>query len=125
MYPIFQVKNAMEYDVKGMLLYGDPIEFAKEGTVYPNSGEWWLPENGIIRESVLMIPGDPQTPGWPSLGQKVHRIKKEDLMPQKDPNIPFQPIGFSVPNIPVQPIGYDTAREILKRLGNSHMQIKN
>ena len=36
-----------------------------------------------------------------------------------DPNSPFQPIGISVPNIPVQPIGYDTAREIMKRLGNT------
>ena len=33
----------MEYGVKGMLLYGDPIDFAKEGTVYSNSGKWWLP----------------------------------------------------------------------------------
>ena len=53
----------MEYGVRGMLLYGDPIDFAKEGTVYSNSGKWWLPETGIIRESVLMVPGDPQTPG--------------------------------------------------------------
>ena len=106
----------MEYGVKGMLLYGDPLDFAKEGTynVYPN--KWWLPESGIIRESVLMVPGDPQTPGWPSLGQKVHKIKKEDLTPNPLLN-PVQPIGFSVPNIPVQPIGYDTAREIMKRLG--------
>ena len=111
----------MEYGVKGMLLYGDPIDFAKEGTVYSNSGKWWLPETGIIRESVLMVPGDPQTPGWPSLGKKVHKIKKEDFMPPTtlDPNSPFQPIGVSVPNIPVQPIGYDTAREIMKRLGNN------
>ena len=36
---IFQVKNAMEYGVKGMLLYGDPIDFAKEGTVYSNRCE--------------------------------------------------------------------------------------
>ena len=39
MYSIFQVKNAMEYGVKGMLLYGDPIDFAKEGTVYSNRCE--------------------------------------------------------------------------------------
>ena len=39
MYPIFQVKNAMEYGVKGMLLYGDPIDFAKDGTVYSNRCE--------------------------------------------------------------------------------------
>ena len=52
---------------------------------------------------------------------KVHKIKKEDLMPPtSDLNNPIQPIGlFSVPNIPVQPIGYDTAREIMKRLGNT------
>ena len=109
----------MEYGVKGMLLYGDPSDFAEEGTynVYPN--KWWLPESGIIRESVLLVPGDPQTPGWPSLGQKVHKIKKEDLIPTIDPPLnPVQPIGLSVPNIPVQPIGYKTAREILKRLGN-------
>ena len=109
----------MEYGVKGIFLYGDPWDFAKEGTynVYPD--KWWLPESGIIRESVLMVPGDPQTPGWPSLGQKVHKIKKEDLTPNIDPLLnPVQPIGFSVPNIPVQPIGYKTAREILKRLGN-------
>ena len=112
----FQVKNAMEYGVKGMLLYGDPLDFAQEGTynVYPN--KWWLPKSGIIRESVLMVPGDPQTPGWPSLGQKVHKNKKDDLMPKIDQEP--QLIGFSVPNIPVQPIGYEFAREILMRLGN-------
>ena len=128
----FQVKNAMEYGVKGMLLYGDPLDFAQEGTynVYPN--KWWLPKSGIIRESVLMVPGDPQTPGWPSLGQKVHKIKKDDLMPKIDPQISSNPqilksqlIGFSVPNIPVQPIGYDDAREILKRLGNLQKHLDN
>ena len=94
-------------------------EEKKTTNISNHSGKWWLPETGIIRESVLMVSGDPQTPGWPSLGKKVHKIKKEDFMPQTtlDPNSPFQPIGVSVPNIPVQPIGYDTAREIMKRLG--------
>ena len=40
----------MKYEVKGMLLYGDPIDVAKEGTynIFPN--KWWLPGTGVIRE---------------------------------------------------------------------------
>ena len=103
-----KVKNAMEYKVKGMLLYADPEDFARDDrfdtNVFPNS--WWLPKTGIVRESVAMSSGDPETPGWPSLKRSnVHRSGNTD---------------HSIPNIPVQPISYDGAREIVAALGGQN-----
>ena len=70
-----KVINAMKYEVKGMILYGDPKDYAVKGTanhnVFPNN--WWLPGTGIIRESIGLTLGDPQTPNWPSLPE-VHQL---------------------------------------------------
>ena len=62
------------------------------------------PGDGVRFGSVLNGAGDPQTPGWPSVGDG-HRISHSDNLIS------------ALPKIPVQPIGYSDARRILKDLG--------
>ncbi len=100
-----KVKLAMSYGVRGLILYTDPQDVAREGdgnsAVYPNS--WWLPGGGIRRETLLFNDGDPETPGWPSMSN-AYRIDEEQLL-------------GSLPKIPVQPVGYKDAKDIMSRLG--------
>ena len=51
----------------------DPEEYAKKGVdkVYPEYN--WMPSTGVQRGNVKSTPirGDPQTPGYPSVGRKI------------------------------------------------------
>ena len=51
----------------------DPEDYAKEGVdkVYPEYN--WMPSTGVQRGNVKSTPirGDPQTPGYPSVGRKI------------------------------------------------------
>ena len=61
----YQAAFAQQYGAVGLILYGDPSDYAKGDSVYPNS--WWLPDTGVQRGSLFMM-GDPQTQGYPSTG---------------------------------------------------------
>ena len=51
----------------------DPQEYAKEGVdkVYPEYN--WMPSTGVQRGNIKSTPirGDPQTPGYPSVGRNL------------------------------------------------------
>ncbi|HEX8423012.1 MAG TPA: transferrin receptor-like dimerization domain-containing protein, partial [Pyrinomonadaceae bacterium] len=90
----------------GLIIYSDPADDGYvQGDVYPNGP--WRPDQSAQRGSVEYIfeyPGDPLTPGTPSItGQP--RIKMED--------------ATNLPRIPVQPISYGDARQLLEPLGGA------
>ena len=58
-----KVINAIKMKAKGLILYAEPVSI----------NDWRLPDNGIVRESVVENIGDPQTPGWPTL-DKVYKL---------------------------------------------------
>ncbi|XP_028397034.1 N-acetylated-alpha-linked acidic dipeptidase 2-like [Dendronephthya gigantea] len=71
-----KVKNAEECGAVGAILYNDPADYAPKGQdkVYPNY--IWLPKTGVEGGSVFILPGDPLTPGLPSI-KGVFRIPEE------------------------------------------------
>ena len=54
----------------------DPEDYAKQGVgkVYPKYN--WMPSTGVQRGNVKSSPirGDPQTPGYPSVGRKTTTV---------------------------------------------------
>ena len=70
---IFQSKRAHALGAIGAIYYMDPQEYAKEGVdkVYPEYN--WMPSTGVQRGNIKSSPirGDPQTPGFPSVGTKI------------------------------------------------------
>lgn len=94
---------AAQRGAAGMLIYSDPEDDGyKKGEVYPNGP--WRPSDSIQRGSILPIyryPGDPLTPGAPSLpGQK--RLDPKDTE--------------NLPTIPTTPISYGEAQYLLKSM---------
>ena len=77
---IFQSKRAHALGAIGAIYYMDPQEYAKKGVdkVYPKYN--WMPSTGVQRGTIKSTPirGDPQTPGFPSIGTKIliHVISK-------------------------------------------------
>ena len=63
---------AQEYKAAGMVLYGDPKDYASDNTAYPDS--WGLPPNAIPRGNIVNVKGDPLTPGYPSVGKIVLKV---------------------------------------------------
>ena len=70
---IFQSKRAHALGAIGAIYYMDPQEYAKKGVdkVYPEYN--WMPSTGVQRGTIKSSPirGDPQTPGFPSVGTKI------------------------------------------------------
>ena len=70
---IFQNKRALALGAIGAIFYMDPQEYAKEGVdkVYPEYN--WMPSTGVQRGNIKSTPirGDPQTPGFPSVGTTI------------------------------------------------------
>lgn len=98
-----KVRNAERAGAIGVLIYSDPADDGyAEADVYPRGQG--RPADAIQRGSVQFLsegPGDPGTPGWPSVaGGK--RLKREDMT--------------TVPRIPSLPIAYAEAQKILSRL---------
>ncbi|HYE65802.1 MAG TPA: M28 family metallopeptidase [Pyrinomonadaceae bacterium] len=98
-----KAKVAEENGALGLIIYSDPADDGyMRGDVYPKGP--WRPETSAQRGSVQYIfeyPGDPLTPGAPSLpGAK--RIRPEE--------------ATNLPRIPVQPISYGDARRLLEPL---------
>ncbi len=58
---------AQRYGCSGLLIYSDPQDFAPEGVpVYPDGPS--LPPGGVQRGSLMIVEGDPLTPGVPAIG---------------------------------------------------------
>ena len=98
-----KAKVAEEHGAIGLIIYSDPADDGyAQGDVYPKGP--WRPESSAQRGSVQFLfihPGDPLTPGTPSIAG-TPRLKKEE--------------ATNMPHIPVQPISYGDARRLLQPL---------
>ena len=96
-------KQAAKRGAIGMLIYSDPIDDGYiQGKVYPDGP--WRPEDSIQRGSIVQIadyPGDPLTPGEPSI-EGVQRLDPAE--------------ASSLPTIPTTPLSYGQARHLLNAL---------
>ena len=99
-----KAKVAEDNGAVGLIIYSDPADDGYgQGDVYPKGP--WRPASSAQRGSVQYIfqaPGDPLTPGRPSL-PGVPRLKMEDVR--------------TLTRIPVQPISYGDAKQLLEPLG--------
>lgn len=98
-----KAKVAEENGAIGLIIYSDPADDGyMQGDVYPKGP--WRPVASAQRGSVQYIfqyPGDPLTPGKPSI-PGVQRLKIEE--------------ASNLTRIPVQPISYGDARRLLEPL---------
>ena len=96
----FKALTAQQRGAAAILIYSDPADDgAGKGPVYPKGP--WGPESHIQRGGVVydfMVPGDPLTPGWPSL-PGARRIDRADAL--------------SLPAIISAPLSYKDARVLL------------
>jgi len=96
-----KAKVAEENGAIGLIIYSDPADDGySQGDVYPKGP--WRPESSAQRGSVQYLfqyPGDPLTPGKPSI-PGVPRLKIEE--------------ATDLTRIPVQPISYGDARRLLE-----------
>lgn len=91
-----KVKNAQDFGMVGAVLFTDPIDdgnitVANGYVAYPN-GPARNPSS-VQRGSVQFLstyPGDPTTPGYPSIGDDIPRADKSVVTPQ----IPSIPISY-------------------------------
>ena len=62
------MRIAQRHGAIGVILFTDPADFAggPGSRVYP--GDWWMPPTGTQRGTLFIGEGDPQTPGYPSIG---------------------------------------------------------
>src|SRR5690349_15886378 len=98
-----KAKVAQDHGAVGCIIYSDPADDGyMQGDVYPKGP--WRPVASGQRGSVQYLfdyPGDPLTPGRPSI-EGVPRLKPEE--------------ATDLTRIPVQPIAYDVARQIIAPL---------
>jgi N-acetylated-alpha-linked acidic dipeptidase len=98
-----KAKVAEQNGAVGLLIYSDPADDGyMQGDVYPKGP--WRPETSAQRGSVQYLfqyPGDPLTPGKPSI-PGTERIKIEE--------------ATNLTHIPVQPLSYGDARRLLTPL---------
>ncbi|HKY44111.1 MAG TPA: M28 family metallopeptidase [Pyrinomonadaceae bacterium] len=98
-----KAKVAEDHGAIGCIIYSDPADDGyMQGDVYPKGP--WRPVASGQRGSVQYLfdyPGDPLTPGRPSI-PGVPRLKPEE--------------ATDLTRLPVQPIAYDVARTILSQL---------
>ena len=98
-----KAKVAEQNGAVGLLIYSDPADDGyMQGDVYPNGP--WRPTTSAQRGSVQYLfqyPGDPLTPGQPSI-PGVTRLKIEE--------------ATNLTSIPVQPISYGDASRLLTPL---------
>ena len=97
----FKALTAQQRGAAGILIYSDPADDgAGKGAVYPKGP--WGPESHIQRGGIVydfLVPGDPLTPGWPSV-PGARRISKSE--------------AASLPAIISAPLSYKDARVILE-----------
>jgi N-acetylated-alpha-linked acidic dipeptidase len=107
----FKALTAQRRGVAALLIYSDPADdgFAK-GKVYPDGP--WGPPSHIQRGGIVfdfMVPGDPLTPGWPSL-PGARRIARDE--------------AISLPKIISAPLSYADARVILEAMGGPEAPVE-
>jgi len=99
-----KAKVAQDNGAIGLIIYSDPADDGYgQGDVYPKGA--WRPASSAQRGSVQYLwqsPGDPLTPGRPSI-PGVPRLKMEE--------------ATNLTRIPVQPLSYGDARQLLEPLG--------
>lgn len=99
-----KVKFAQQRGAAGVLIYSDPADDGyMRGDIYPDGP--MRPPSAIQRGSVQFLssgPGDPGTPGYPSLAD-AKRVAYEDIA--------------EIARIPSLPISYAAAEPILRALG--------
>ena len=99
-----KVKESQDRGAVGVLIYSDPADDGyMRGDVYPDGP--MRPPSAIQRGSVQFLsigPGDPSTPGMPSIAG-AKRITRDQMQ--------------TVPKIPSLPISYGEAEKILRRMG--------
>jgi len=98
-----KVRIAEQRGCTGVIVYSDPAEDGYvRGDVYPKGP--WRPETAVQRGSIQYVflhPGDPLTPGWPSLpGERRVDASDSDVLPK----------------IPAIPVSYGDARRFLSCL---------
>ncbi|XP_048259315.1 N-acetylated-alpha-linked acidic dipeptidase 2-like [Haliotis rufescens] len=99
-----KAKAAQKHGAIGLMIYTDPADYARGGNssdVYPHS--WWLPPTGVQRGTLFVTDGDPETPGYPSIGT-AYRVPESQI---------------NLPAIPVHPISYGEAKNIMKYMSGS------
>ncbi len=98
---------AQERGAAGVIIYSDPFDDGwRRGDKYPDGP--WRPDTGVQRGSVgymFEYPGDPTTPGFPSLTSLPDNKR---VAPEK---------SMQMPRIPVTPLSYHDASPILQHLG--------
>jgi N-acetylated-alpha-linked acidic dipeptidase len=98
-----KAKVAEENGAIGIIIYSDPADDGyAQGDTYPKGP--WRPPSSAQRGSVQYLfeyPGDPLTPGVPSI-PGTPRLKLEE--------------AADLPRIPVQPMSYGEARKLLEAL---------
>ena len=103
-----KVREAEKRGAAGVVLYSDPRDDGyMQGDVYPH-GPMRHP-SAIQRGSVQFLsvqPGDPSTPGYPSIGGAA-RLSRAEMK--------------TVPQIPSLPISYREAEKILRTLGGERV----
>jgi N-acetylated-alpha-linked acidic dipeptidase len=100
----FKAWEAERRGVAALIIYSDPMDDGyRRGEVFPEGP--WGPESHIQRGAItydFIVPGDPLTPGWPSV-EGAKRIAPE--------------AARSVPRIPAVPMSWRDAKPILENLG--------
>jgi len=100
----FKAWEAERRGVAALIIYSDPMDDGyRKGDVFPEGP--WGPESHIQRGAItydFIVPGDPLTPGWPSV-EGAKRVTREDAR--------------SVPRIPAVPMSWRDAKPILEKLG--------
>jgi N-acetylated-alpha-linked acidic dipeptidase len=99
----FKAWEAQRRGVAALIIYSDPKDDGyRRGEVFPHGP--WGPESHIQRGAItydFIVPGDPLTPGWPSI-EGAKRITPEEAR--------------SVPQIPAVPMSWRDAKPILENL---------
>jgi N-acetylated-alpha-linked acidic dipeptidase len=100
----YKAWEAERRGVAALIIYSDPYDDGyRRGKVFPHGP--WGPESHIQRGAItydFIVPGDPLTPGWPSV-EGARRITEEEAR--------------SVPQIPAVPMSWRDAKPILEKLG--------
>jgi N-acetylated-alpha-linked acidic dipeptidase len=99
----FKALTAERQGAAAILIYSDPAEDGfKRGPVFPDGP--WGPESHIQRGAItydFIVPGDPLTPGWPSL-PGARQVKAEEAR--------------SLPKIAGLPLSWKDAKPLLENL---------
>jgi len=126
----FKALTAEREGAAGILIYSDPAEDGfRRGPVFPDGP--WGPESHIQRGAItydFIVPGDPLTPGWPSL-PGARQVKPEEA--RSLPKIAGLPLSWKdakplLENMdgPVAPKTWQGGHPIEYRLGGERVRVR-